>query len=510
MVVVRGLVPVEHDVGARVVGYQHVDIPVALHVEAGDAPALGVVGQADVPGAFPKDDVAGSGVVEKPDGIVAVVLALHDVPAVDVQDVDVPVVVEVRRAGTPCPAAVVHLGRHREVPELPGAVVAVEPVAELAPALDVEVVDGGDEPVHVAVAVVVADRGTHAGLVDDDVLIGDVGECAVAVVQEDLALLEVGCHQEVAVAVVVDVAEVRGERPVGVLFDQGGGYSRLDACVRECAVAVVAPDGLGVLARIVVVAPMREKEVDESVPVVVEERRGDRVHRGQPDAGCLGCVDESSFGLLEPVLEDVVRVADDGADEQVEVAITIDVTECRAASPVREVEAEFGTDLLERPVAAIAVEVIGRLVAADDVEVHVPVGVHVGGRDPTAQEFRVGHLRDHVAERATENGLGVALEDQRVSFGDRQGCDGSGRRRWRRRGPRPPAATADNQGRQPDQPAKHPHVGSRARGSAVGPIASCRAASGTARRSGGVRSARRWRTQIPECRSRPGCSARSR
>ena len=58
---------------------------------------------------------------------------------------------------------------------------------------------------------------------------------------------------------VVDVAEIRGERPIGVLFDQGGGYSGLDAGVRERAVAVVAPDGFGVRARIVVVAPVCEK-----------------------------------------------------------------------------------------------------------------------------------------------------------------------------------------------------------------------------------------------------------
>ena len=259
----------------------------------------------------------GLGVVEEPDGVAAVVLAIKHAPAVDVQDVDVAVVVEVRSAGAPRPAAVVDLCRQSHVPEHAVAFVAVEAVAVLAATLHVEVVDGGDEPVHVAVVVVVAHRGAHARLVDDDVLVGDVGEGAGVVVEEHLALLEVGRHQEISVAVAVDVAEVRRERPVGVGFDQGIRDAGLDAGVAERAIAVVAPHGLRVLARFVAVAPMAEEEIDEAVAVVVEEGRGDGVGAGQPDAGCTRHVDEPRLRLVEAVLEQVVGVADDGTDEEV-------------------------------------------------------------------------------------------------------------------------------------------------------------------------------------------------
>ena len=103
------------------------------------------------------------------------------------EDVEHAVVVEVSEAASPSPAAPGDARLFGCVLEGAVAEIAVQPVAEEAAVL----VDGRDEPIHVAVVVVVADGGTHAGFIDDHPTVGRAGEGAVAVVAEHLGGLEI-------------------------------------------------------------------------------------------------------------------------------------------------------------------------------------------------------------------------------------------------------------------------------------------------------------------------------
>ena len=71
-----------------------------------------------------------------------------------------------------------------------GSDIAIEAIAKMKVVLG----DGRDEPVHIAVVVVVADGGTHARLVDDYFAIGNPGKCGVTVVDKHLTVLEVCGH----------------------------------------------------------------------------------------------------------------------------------------------------------------------------------------------------------------------------------------------------------------------------------------------------------------------------
>ena len=106
MVIVHRGVPVENDIIRSVVVDGDIDVAVAVCIEARYAPALSVVDEPDFLGAFIEDDAAGLGVVEKSDRVAAGVLFQKSPGAVDVDDVDPAVVVDVRRTGPPAPAPV--------------------------------------------------------------------------------------------------------------------------------------------------------------------------------------------------------------------------------------------------------------------------------------------------------------------------------------------------------------------------------------------------------------------
>ena len=129
VVVVRRLVPVQHDIGRGVVRDQDIDVAVAVEIEARDPASLGVVGETDLAGDLPKHHV-GPGVVEEPEGATPVVLAIDQVPAVDVQYVQIAVILEVRSAGSPPPSAILHARRKGDVHEFT-VVVSIEEVAEV-------------------------------------------------------------------------------------------------------------------------------------------------------------------------------------------------------------------------------------------------------------------------------------------------------------------------------------------------------------------------------------------
>ena len=175
-------------------------------------------------------------------------------------------------------------------------------------------------------------------------------------------------------------------------------------------VAVVAPQRLGVAVAARAVgrtrrAPVRQHHVEVAVEVVVAEGRRDRVagaHR--LEARGVGDVGE------RPVA--VVRVQHAGialhaADEQVEVAVAVDVGEGRPAVQVAAaagrgmVDARRRGDVREVVVAVVAVQQVRPDVAAHDVEVDVAVAVVVAGRDAAAEHLRlrVGRVDDAVHER---------------------------------------------------------------------------------------------------------------
>ena len=210
-----------------VVGDQDVDPAVAVIVGADRAPALARVADAQFGRALgegavsvrheqPGGIVEERGVLPVPSDIfllqpVSVRLGPGHAVAIGVEEVDMAVIVEIGETRPPAPAALPDAGGVRRILEPAVAAISVEPVAGRAfsgPAI--RVVDAGHEPVHVAVAVVVPNRGAHAVLVGDDG-IADVSEAPAAFVQQHLAGPEIARQQDVRVAVAVNVAEGRRE-----------------------------------------------------------------------------------------------------------------------------------------------------------------------------------------------------------------------------------------------------------------------------------------------------------
>ena len=103
-----GIVAVVDQVIGTVVHDHDVDVAVAFGVEAGDSATLALVDETDLFGALVEDAVAPG--VEEPDLVDGEVLVEFVVPAVDMEDVEMAVVVEVREATAPAPAAVLDLG----------------------------------------------------------------------------------------------------------------------------------------------------------------------------------------------------------------------------------------------------------------------------------------------------------------------------------------------------------------------------------------------------------------
>ena len=199
-------------------------------------------------------------------------------------------------------------------------------------------------------------------------------------------------------------------------------------------VAVVAPQRLGIAVAAGAVrrtrrAPVRQHHVEVAVEVVVAERRRDRVLRAHRlDAGRLGDVGERAVAV---VLEQEAGIALHAADEQVEVAVAVDVGEggpaVQVAAAARRgvVDAGRGSDVGEVVAAVVAVQQVRPDVAAHDVEVHVAVAVIVAGRDAAAEHLRlrVGRVDDAVHERDAR-----ARRDVRELQARRPGGGGGGRR----------------------------------------------------------------------------------
>ena len=385
-------------------------------------------------------------------------------PAVGVVDVQVAVVVEVDEATAPTPAAVGHASRIGDVHEC-AAIVAVQAIADsrqVGGHVGPDGQDAADEPVQVSVAVIVADGAAHAVAVDDDRMVGDVAESAVAVVEEYLGEVEVAHHQEVRVLIVVDPRE-RGregriESPladerVGIEDDRGRDARRLaDAGeANSPALAVVAPQRLRVADAAYEVAgraPMAERQVQVAVEVVIAE--GGRHGVLGPHAVQARARRPIGEGTVACVGEHERWVAVQARHQQVEVAVAIEIGQGRRAVAPRAIagagvsDAGFGSHLDKHHVALVPIQQIGPQVATHNEQVHIPVPVVVpcgnAARDDD-RHFDVAHVVGEADGEGDAGSVGDIGESGQRRFVGRRiwsggrliGSAGRWGGRWRRR-----------------------------------------------------------------------------
>ena len=202
---------------------------------------------------------------------------------------------------------------------------------------------------------------------------------------------------------------------------------------------------------------MRQEEIEMAIAVVVVEGSAHGVERGVHHPAHRRDVDEPAL-LAQPVLEQVDRPALDGADEQVEISVAVDVAERGAAAPMDEVEANGDGNLGIGSIALVLVEVVGCRVAAHHVEIDIAVAVVVRRGNAAAEELWIGHQGQRpAAERAfVQSGFIVADKGDVGRFGIRR--DGNGASRvWRRRDAT--ATTSAAAGTQQSQRQRRPEGG---------------------------------------------------
>ena len=205
---------------------QNVRVAVVVEVRAHHAASLLGVIKAETHGTVPETALAvGYECPRLVPGEAAELVELG--PAVGVVDVEIAVVLEIDEAASPAPAAVRDI-RHLGGVDENTVVVAIEAVADPRHVSRHVLADGenaADEPVQVAVAVVVADGRAHAVAVDDDLVVRHVAKGAVAVVEEHLGEVEVADHQQVWIRVVVDPRE-------------GGREGRVECALADAWIAI--------------------------------------------------------------------------------------------------------------------------------------------------------------------------------------------------------------------------------------------------------------------------------
>ena len=263
--------------------------------------------------------------------------------------------------------------------------------------------DIGDEPVEVAVGVVVAEGGAHAVVVGADA--GSeraVGEGAITVVPKELAGFEIRGEGEVHVAVAVEVDKPWREAIGAILaidVDAGGDGDVFEAAGLSGAEVAEQP-------RLRIgdeIAPVAGNEVEVAVIVVVAETgplaaADDAVGKGRGMAGAG--VGEIAAAVVE--IEVIAGVAD-GGHVEVEVAVVVDVAGDDAVGVRGEDEAGGRRAGFERAVAKVAIEDVVIVEAGED-EVDVAVAVEVAGRGAAGEEGFTGEDLDQL-------GVGVDVVD---------------------------------------------------------------------------------------------------
>ncbi len=181
---------------------KYVQIAILIVIEIQEAPSHARVGHA-----------GGVRVVSEHAAIVLIemrLIGIRRVPTVSDKKIEIAVIVMIEERSSPGPTGIASAGKVRLVRKGPVAIVAKQAVAAMWRESAGQVDQCGDEPVESAIAVVVADRATHAVFVRADSSgDGSVGKCAVAIVPEYLARQEVGGYGKIWVAIAVEVAERR-------------------------------------------------------------------------------------------------------------------------------------------------------------------------------------------------------------------------------------------------------------------------------------------------------------
>ena len=267
-VVVHGVIAIQ-DRRRLVVDHDDVEVPVLVVIKMHQPTPLKPVGDARRVG-----DIGEHAIVVLPEER-AVVGPPRAVVPVGRDQIEVPVVVGIEERRAPRPPRVAHARLLGHVGEHTPALVAVEPVppAEAGGGLVRVGRDVRDEPVEVAVPVIIAERRTHAVEVGaHSSRNGPVGERAVPVVPEELAGVEVRSDRQVLQPVAVEVNEP-GREAVGdhvPVHIQPGRRGHVGEEPRLLGAEVAEQPGLAHADR---PPPVRRHQVEIPVRVVVAERR---------------------------------------------------------------------------------------------------------------------------------------------------------------------------------------------------------------------------------------------
>ena len=235
-------------------------------------------------------------------------------------------------------------------------------------------------------------------------------------------------HQEIDAAVLVEIGGDQRARD----RELGAERPRLRAGIDEVTVAILPQQtGLGVVvpegsrnrqqrSRPSLDASVHLREVEVAVVVVVEERgaeTGEVETRGAEADGRRGVLE--AVGAL--VAEQRVGLADQMGDEEIEIAVVVDVAgdhaHPRLGQPVQVVgRTQHHRVVDERAVALVDPEVVG-IGVVGDVDVEPAVVVEVGGHDAETGVLDAGDAGTaaHVLEATVS---GVAVEEV-VDAGER-------------------------------------------------------------------------------------------
>src|SRR5208283_1203460 len=295
--------------------------------------------------------------------------------AVGDDDILPAVVVEVEEADAPADVLGVdgEAGLGGDLGETNLAEVAVE-VGDVAGEI-------GLDDVEPAVVIVIGGRGAHAGLLMAVLVIGDagqgpaLGEGAVVIVAEQQAGGGVGSHEDVGPAGVSEIAGEDGESggaggaeaggagdfgkvAVAVVVIQRDGFGRQahrsthDRETHPHALAGVA--GLGGVGG-VELEIVGDEEVEVAVAVVVEKGATGAPTEGTSETAYCGLVPKRPVTLVVPQ-----RVVAPGGDEEIDVAVVVDIAGADALAPVGVGDAGFGSDVLEAQAAQVVIKEVGR------------------------------------------------------------------------------------------------------------------------------------------------------
>src|SRR5262245_29653398 len=328
--------------------------------------------------------------------------------AIDQEQIEPAVEIEIEEADTPAEPARVEADAAREGAVLAQAVAAVR-VERRRVAGEI-----GLEDVDRAVAIVVAEREPHPGLrlavlaVSTAGRHGNVFERAVALVPIERARVRIVRHVQIDPPVIVEVERAdaeavgaRGLRDPGFFRDVlehavslvaihdvfAAVQSRRSACDRHPLVTAQARVGhwRGLEVEVDVVGG---EEIEQAVAIDVEERAAGAPARRRQQAGAGGDILERTVAA---VVEQAILPPE--RDVEIVVAVVVVVAGARALSPPAERDSRLRGDVFERAVAAVAIEVAGRRLAwrepferrpVDEEQIDVAVVVVVEHRDAAA------------------------------------------------------------------------------------------------------------------------------